>query len=181
MSFNLLQPIAAASTTVAGFVALATSGQVAAGTDNTTAVTPLGAAQKANVIHASAHAATGSDPVTPASIGALYNVASGLNSLAIIGATSAAGSNSVSIGEGANSLQNFALSIGYNARATNFSTVAIGDSALASGYASIAVGEHTAAFEPAAVLPPFTTTIGFVAETRRAICANFRGFPNDSR
>jgi len=34
---------------------------------------------------------------------------------------------------------------------------------------------------PAAVRPPFTATIGLLRETRCAMRANLRGFPNDSR
>jgi len=38
-----------------------------------------------------------------------------------------------------------------------------------------------AARAPALVRPLFTAAIGFVRPTRRAICVNRRGFPNDSR
>ena len=49
-----------------------------------------------------------------------------------------------------------------------------------SGEASAAVCE-AAARAPAELLPPFTAMIGLRRDTRRAISANLRGFPNDSR
>ncbi len=49
-----------------------------------------------------------------------------------------------------------------------------------SGEASAAVCE-AAARAPAVLLPPFTAMIGLRRDTRRAISANLRGLPNDSR
>ncbi len=53
-------------------------------------------------------------------------------------------------------------------------------STAASDPASAAVCE-LAALLPACVVPPFTARIGFVRATRRAMRANARGLPNDSR
>ena len=53
-------------------------------------------------------------------------------------------------------------------------------STAASEPASAAVCE-LAALMPASVVPPFIARIGFVRATRRAMRANARGLPNDSR